>query len=111
MYPAHYIVAIALVVIAVIMILLDFFTPYKFYHQAKALGYNDELLGSKIENRDTYKTYVAFRLLFWAALLWFFAFLYNFRIQYLKEEKLQKKRDKMYLGRFLDRDRSDRALL
>ena len=69
--PVRYVFAVFFV-IAGIMMILDLKGTYKFYDQAKALGYGDEIGGYKVENRDLYKTMSALRMTFWVFLIMFF---------------------------------------
>ena len=79
--PVRYIFAV-LFVIAVIMMILDLTGTYKFYDQAKSLGYGDEIGGYKVENRDLFKTMSALRMTFWAFLIMYFLYLLRFNLKY-----------------------------
>ena len=69
-------------VIAVIMMTLDLTGTYKFYDQAKSLGYGDEIGGYKVNNRDLLKTSYALRMTFWVLLIMSYVYLLRFNLKY-----------------------------
>ena len=79
--PVRYVFAVFFV-IAVIMMILDLTGTYKFYDQAKSLGYGDEVGGYKVENRDLFKTMSALRMTFWVFLIMYFLYLLRFNLKY-----------------------------